>query len=181
MLSVPVESVFAVTIPGVPDYCLKADGSLNTTNPTRVDRNAECFVLKSKVDEYYKANPRAPVEGGPSRGAPTEGGPARPATPGDTTAPPGGTDLSFELKNPLAFTSLQDFIVAILNIVIVISTPIVVIFIILAGFKYVTARGNASSIEEATRALTYAIIGGVLIIGAVAIAEIIKGLITSFS
>lgn len=93
----------------------------------------------------------------------------------------GGTDLSFELKNPLAFTSLQDFIVAILNIIIVIATPIVVIFIILAGFKYVTARGNATSIQEATRALTYAIIGGVLIIGAVAIAEIIKGLVTSFS
>lgn len=95
--------------------------------------------------------------------------------------PAGGTDLSFELKNPLAFTSLQDFIVAILNIIIVIATPIVVIFIILAGFKYVTARGNATSIQEATRALTYAIIGGVLIIGAVAIAEIIKGLVTSFS
>lgn len=112
--------------------------------------------------------------------------PSQPGTPAPTTIPEapkgsGGTDLSFELKNPLAFTSLQDFIVAILNIVIVIATPIVVIFIILAGFKYVTARGNASSIEEATRALTYAIIGGVLIIGAVAIAEIIKGLITSFS
>ncbi len=120
------------------------------------------------------------------RGAPVNPGappaPGAPINPGPPpAAPSGGTDLSFELKNPLAFTSLQDFIVAILNIVIVIATPIVVIFIILAGFKYVTARGNASSIEEATRALTYAIIGGVLIIGAVAIAEIIKGLVTSFS
>ena len=104
-------------------------------------------------------------------------------SPAPTTppgAPSGGTNLSFELKNPLAFTSLQDFIVAILNIVIVIATPIVVIFIILAGFKYVTARGNATSIQEATRALTYAIIGGVLIIGAVAIAEIIKNLVNAF-
>jgi hypothetical protein len=71
--------------------------------------------------------------------------------------------------------------VALLNVFIVIATPIVVIFIILAGFKYVTARGNPSDIQEATRALTYAIIGGVLIIGAVAIAEIIKNLVTSFS
>ncbi len=100
------------------------------------------------------------------------------------TPPPkssGGNDLSFELKNPLAFESLQDFIIALLNVFIVIATPIVVIFIILAGFKYVTAQGNASKVEEATRALTYAIIGGVLIIGAVAIAEIIKDLVTSFS
>jgi hypothetical protein len=178
LLSVPVESVFAVTIPGVPDYCLKADGSLNTTNSTRVDRNAECFMLKSKVDEYYKANPRTQAGGGAGR-EPVPGGTGGGA--GQEPAPTGGTDLSFELKNPLEFKSLQDFIVAILNIVIVIATPIVVIFIILAGFKYVTARGNATSIQEATRALTYAIIGGVLIIGAVAIAEIIKGLITSFS
>jgi hypothetical protein len=92
-----------------------------------------------------------------------------------------GGDLSYSLQNPLKFDSLQGFIVAVLNVIIVIATPIVVIFIILAGFKYVTARGNATQVQEATRALTYAIIGGVLIIGAVAIAEIIKNLVTAFS
>jgi Type IV secretion system pilin len=96
-----------------------------------------------------------------------------------STSPTG--DLSYSLKNPLAFDSIQDFVVAVLNVIIVIATPIVVIFIILAGFKYVTARGNVNDIQEATKALTYAIIGGVLIIGAVAIAEIIKDLVTSFS
>ena len=62
-----------------------------------------------------------------------------------------------------------------------IATPVVVIFIILAGFKYVTAQGNPSAIQEATRALTYAIIGGVLIIGAVAISYIIRDLVTAFA
>lgn len=110
-----------------------------------------------------------------------------PSIPRDNGAPPttpgnGGAqgDLKYSLQNPLAFDSIQGFIVAILNIIIVIATPIVVIFIILAGFKYVTARGDASKVQEATRALTYSVIGGVLIIGAVAIAEIIKNLITSF-
>lgn len=93
----------------------------------------------------------------------------------------GGGGLNYSLANPLAFDSLQDFIVAILNVIIVIATPIVVIFIVLAGFKYVTARGNPGEIQKATQALTYAIIGGVLIIGAVAIAEIIKNLVTAFS
>lgn len=101
-------------------------------------------------------------------------------TPGGRPAGPSG-DLSYSLTNPLAFSSIEGFIVAILNVIIVIATPIVVIFIILAGFKYVTARGNATQVQEATRALTYAIIGGVLIIGAVAIAEIIKDLVSSFS
>ncbi len=125
-------------------------------------------------------------QGGNTTGGPSGTNPGG----GNTTGGPSGTnaatkgtqgDLSYSLQNPLAFESIQGFIVAILNVIIVIATPIVVIFIILAGFKYVTARGNATQVQEATRALTYAIIGGVLIIGAVAIAEIIKGLVTSFS
>ncbi|MEK7462708.1 MAG: hypothetical protein AAB618_04015 [Patescibacteria group bacterium] len=111
--------------------------------------------------------------------------PTKPGTPAPTPIPPPTNssvkgDLSYSLQNPLAFDSIQGFIVAILNIIIVIATPIVVIFIILAGFKYVTARGDVSKVQEATRALTYSVIGGVLIIGAVAIAEIIKNLVTAF-
>jgi hypothetical protein len=119
---------------------------------------------------------------------PTPTAPSAPSSPGNPTptapsAPsnPGARgDLSYRLENPLAFDSIQSFIIAILNIIIVLATPIVVIFIILAGFKYVTARGNATQVQEATRALTYAIIGGVLIIGAVAIAEIIRDLVSAF-
>jgi hypothetical protein len=92
----------------------------------------------------------------------------------------GGGNISYALKNPLAFDSIESFVVAILNVVIVIATPIVVLFIIFAGFKYVTARGNPGQIQEATQALTYAIIGGVLIIGAVAISKIIGNLVTAF-
>lgn len=104
-----------------------------------------------------------------------------PGTPSPTTPPgTGGGGLSFKLQNPIAFDSIEKLLVAILNIIIVIATPIVVIFIILAGFKYVTARGNPAKITEATQALTYAIIGGVLIIGAVAIARIIANLVGAF-
>jgi hypothetical protein len=93
----------------------------------------------------------------------------------------GGNGLSYKLANPLAFNTLQDFIVAILNVIVIIATPIVVVFIILSGFKYVTAQGNPAEIEKATKSLTYAVIGGVLILGAVAIAQIIKNLVTAFS
>jgi hypothetical protein len=89
--------------------------------------------------------------------------------------------ISFKLKSPLdGINSIETLITAILGILIVIATPIVVICIIYAGFLYVTAQGNAEQIKQATRALTYAIIGGVLIIGAVAIAGIIEGVVTAF-
>jgi Type IV secretion system pilin len=99
--------------------------------------------------------------------------PSGPATNANET-------LSVQLVNPIKVDSIQELLQTILEIVIILATPIVVLFIIYAGFKYVTARGNASQIQEATQALTYAVIGGVLIIGAVAIAEIIKNLVTSF-
>ncbi len=84
------------------------------------------------------------------------------------------------LNNPLRITSLQELLVAILNILVILAIPVIVFFIIYSGFLYVTAKGNAAQIEQATRSLTYAIVGGVLIIGAVAIAEIVKNLVTSF-
>lgn len=100
---------------------------------------------------------------------------------GGGEAPGGGSGIAYSITNPLKFTSIPQLIEAIIGIIIVIGTPIVVLFIILAGFKYVTAKGNPSQIQEATRALTYAIIGGVLIIGAFAIAQIIRGFVDSFA
>ena len=84
------------------------------------------------------------------------------------------------IKNPLKVNSIEELLVAILNVVIVLAIPVIVFFIISSGFMYATARGNPQQIEQASRSLTYAIIGGVLIIGAVAIAEIVKNLVTSF-
>lgn len=93
----------------------------------------------------------------------------------------GGGAGSVRMENYLSVDTIQDLLVAILNIVIILMIPIIVFFIILAGFKYVTARGNASQVEEATRALTYAIIGGVLVLGAVALSEIIANVVGQFS
>lgn len=95
----------------------------------------------------------------------------------NTTGVAPKVSLVSPLKN---IGSIEGLLVAILNIIIILMIPIIVFFIILAGFKYVTAQGNASQVEEATRALTYAIIGGVLILGAVAISRIIANVVQSF-
>ena len=85
------------------------------------------------------------------------------------------------LDNPIKVTSIQGLLVALLNIVMILMVPVIVFFIIYSGFKYVTARGNASQVEEATQSLTYAIIGGVLVLGALAISAIIQNLVDSFT
>lgn len=88
-----------------------------------------------------------------------------------------------KFNNPLdpSLSNVSDLFVAILNMVIIISTPIIVFFLILAGFKYVTARGNPEKIQAASKALMYGIIGGVVIVAAVAILAIVGDVVNSFS
>lgn len=86
-----------------------------------------------------------------------------------------------ELENPLNFDNFVDFLSAILGIVVIIAVPIVIFFIVYAGFLYVTAQGNSEQVGKATRALTYAIIGGLLILGAEALAGIIENVVDEFS
>ncbi len=88
---------------------------------------------------------------------------------------------SVKLKNPLKIGTVEGLLTSVLSVVVILALPLIVFFIIYSGFLYVTARGNAAQIEQATKSLTYAIIGGVLVIGAVAIAEIIKNLVSSFT
>ena len=85
------------------------------------------------------------------------------------------------LQNPLNnIDSIEGLLIAILNIFTTLMIPVIVFFIILAGFKYVTAQGNSSKIEEATTTFMYAVIGGVVILAAVAIAEIIRNTVAAF-
>ncbi len=91
-----------------------------------------------------------------------------------------GIQPSVALINPIRVNSITEFLAAILNIVMILMIPIIVFFIILSGFKYVTARGNSSQTEEATQSLLYAIIGGVLILGALVIVQIIRSLVDAF-
>jgi len=92
-------------------------------------------------------------------------------------APPKST----KLENPLAVSSLEQLLEALISVVIILATPVIVFFVIYAGFLYVTARGNAEQVTQANRALTYAIIGAVIILGAFAITTIVKNLVGSFA
>jgi hypothetical protein len=122
-----------------------------------------------------------PVGGGGGGQVPAGGGGAGqvPAGGGGQGTP---TIDSVNLENPLnGIDSIEGLLVAILNIIMILMVPVIVFFIIYAGFKYVMAQGNASQVEEATRALTYAIIGGVLILAALAITEIIRNVVAAFA
>lgn len=137
------------------------------------------FSINNTNLAFARLEPGAAINSGTAPGTNPSSNTGQGNTPSTKTDP--GVAQSVELENPLKIDSLSDFITAILNIVIILMIPIIVFFIIYAGFRYVMAQGNASQVEEATKSLTYAVIGGVLILGAVAIAEIIKNLVNAFA
>jgi hypothetical protein len=133
-----------------------------------------CFLTMSLVPvataQFTTLNPQGTVTGNKDTQSGTVAGQKDPNT---GTAVGGGSSLS--LKNPIQAKSIGALFQAIIDIVLVFAIPVVVFFIILAGFRYVTARGNGHTIEEAHMALLYALIGGVLILGARVLIEVISG------
>lgn len=82
------------------------------------------------------------------------------------------------LENPLRFDSIERFIEGVLKAVVMIALPIIVAFIVYAGFKYIFARGNPGKIGEAHKNFTFVIIGTILILGAWVLATLIGGTVT---
>ncbi len=91
----------------------------------------------------------------------------------------GGAGGSATLQNPLRVNTLTDLLLAILDILLILAVPVIIFFIIYAGFLYVTAQGNATKISDANRALLYAIIGGVIVLGARVIGALIQNTVNS--
>lgn len=59
-----------------------------------------------------------------------------------------------------------------------VGLPIVALFLLIAGFKFVSARGNSSKLEEAKENFKFVIIGAALILGAWVIATLIGNTVT---
>jgi len=131
------------------------------------------FIGLSLGEEAFAQRPENYVpnsQTGPA-GAAGQTGPA--GDRGDTG--PVGLSNPVSIKNPIAADNIQELFQAIIDIVIVFAIPIIVLFIIYAGFLYVTARGNEETIKRAHMALLYALIGGLLILGARVLIEVVAG------
>jgi len=97
--------------------------------------------------------------------------------PGNSTGPGSGV---VKLENPLQSQSIEEFLLKIIDVLLVFAIPIIILFIMYAGFLFVTARGNPGQIETARNALLWSVVGGVIILGAKLIIELIRGTISAF-
>jgi hypothetical protein len=86
------------------------------------------------------------------------------STPAASASTPTG------LANPLNATSLQGLVSEILGYAIQIGSIFLTIMLIYVGFQFVAARGNEEKLQSAKSALLWTVVGGLLLIGAQAIA-----------
>ena len=84
------------------------------------------------------------------------------------------------LENPLnpEFSSVPAFIAGALKVLVIVALPIITLFVVVAGFLFVFARGNEQKISEARKNFVYVIIGALLILGAWLIATLIGSTVT---
>ncbi len=88
---------------------------------------------------------------------------------------------SGSVGNPLKFDSVPEFIAGALRVMVMVALPIISLFIVYAGYMFVSARGNESKLTEAKSNFYYVIIGAILILGAWVIATLIGGTISQLT
>ncbi len=84
------------------------------------------------------------------------------------------------IANPLqdAVSTIPGFISGFLKAMVMLALPVVALFLVIAGFKFVAAQGNSGKLNEAKENFTYVIIGAMLILGAWVIATLINGTVS---
>ena len=73
----------------------------------------------------------------------------------------------------VGIVSIEQFLDKIIEIFILIGTPIAVLFMIYAGFLFVTARGNETQLTTAKKTFFYTVIGIAVLFGASVLAKLV--------
>jgi hypothetical protein len=102
-----------------------------------------------------------------------QGGNPQPGGIGGGNQQQGGISQSAQLVNPISYQTIPQLVTAILQIVVKISAPLLVFFLVYVGFLFVMARGNPVQLQTTKRALVYALVGGLMLLGAFTISEVI--------
>ena len=86
-------------------------------------------------------------------------------------------ESSNAINNPIGPSNMDinQLVVELLKIVAQLGAIVCVFFIIYAGFLFVKARGNEAEVTKAKSVLLWSVVGAAVLLGASAIAEVIKG------
>jgi hypothetical protein len=87
------------------------------------------------------------------------------------------------LNNPLSneFSTVPKFIEGALKVLVMVALPIITVFVVYAGFKFILAQGNPGELEKAKKNFFYVIIGSLLIMSAWILATLIGGTVSQLT
>jgi uncharacterized membrane protein len=71
--------------------------------------------------------------------------------------------IDIDIFNNTGFENLSEFVFYVVNFAISFSVLIVVISLIISGFKFILSLGDEKKIQEATRAMAFSLLGLVLV------------------
>ena len=103
---------------------------------------------------------------------------ANPASTGGTNTCSGSSGTGI-LSNPLQACDLATLLVEVLGYVVKIGAIFLVLMIVLVGFQFVMAQGNPEAVQKARSSLLWTAVGGILLLGAQAIASVIAATVQS--
>ncbi|HEX8591368.1 MAG TPA: hypothetical protein VF696_01280 [Candidatus Paceibacterota bacterium] len=83
------------------------------------------------------------------------------------------------LINPLKVDSLEGLLDLVVEAAIDLGTIVLVLALIWTGFKFITAQGNPTEITNARKMLMWVLLGGLLLLGAKGLSEVIKSTATT--
>ncbi len=82
------------------------------------------------------------------------------------------------ITNPLKdIRSIPGFIYAVLDLIVMIVTPLIAVFLMYAGFLYVSAAGNEAKIAKAHSVFLWTVIGAAVALGAKIFSFAVQGTI----
>ena len=81
-------------------------------------------------------------------------------------------DCGDKICNPLKVKTVPEALHLFIEVLLFVSTPIIVLFVVYTGFLFVMSRGEPNQLQKARSALLWAIIGGGVILGAWVLLEI---------
>ncbi len=104
--------------------------------------------------------------------------PTAPTTPSNTqTSPTDNTQTAptpqGTFANPLKAGDLSELLTAVLRGIVQIGAILLVLALVWVGFLFVAAQGAEEKIRDARNALFWTVVGGLILLGATAISEVI--------
>lgn len=71
--------------------------------------------------------------------------------------------INLSTLNATGYGDLSGFVISLINFAISFSVLIVVISLVITGFKYILSMGDEEKVKEATRSLAFSLLGLVIV------------------